>query len=113
MVGSISSSKEGLRDGSIDVWGRGGSVFIGVVVAFELVAKAASSEDGVNLVKVAPKAFLDSRVAVCVRKLSNFALYACHQRAIPMLPTQLHIAQMGGSPQRNIRTINEYKRTCA
>ena len=73
-IGVIFTSEGGSRVVSTNVRGMGASVFMGVGVEFELVASAASSDDGVNLVNLAPKAFRDSMSAVCVRKLSNFEL---------------------------------------
>ena len=48
------------------VGGRGGSVFMDAVVELELVANAASREDGVNFRNLDPNAFLESKSAVCV-----------------------------------------------
>ena len=48
------------------VGGTGGSVFMDAEVELELVANAASREDGVNFRNLDPNAFLESKSAVCV-----------------------------------------------
>ena len=47
--------------------GRGGSVFMDTGVELELVANAASREDGVNFRNLEPNAFRESMSAMCVR----------------------------------------------
>ena len=65
-VGVLSTSIESMGGSIFPVGGRGGSVFMDADDALELVANAASRDDGVNFRNLDPYAFCESKSAVCV-----------------------------------------------
>ena len=65
-VGVLSTSIGSMGGSIVPVGGRGGSVFMDAEVELELVANAASREDGVNFRNLEPNAFRESKSAVCV-----------------------------------------------
>ena len=65
-VGVLSTSIGSMGGSIVPVGGKGGSVFIDAKEELELVANAASREDGVNLRNFDPYTLRDSKSAVCV-----------------------------------------------
>ena len=65
-VGVLSTSIGSMGGSIVPVGGKGGSVFMDAEVELELVANAASREDGVNFRNLDPYALRDSKSAVCV-----------------------------------------------